>query len=620
MDLKSRVPSTKAGRIVTIYAVGAAVWILVSDHWIDELVWDIDALVVLQSIKGLLFVALTSLLLYGALVLERRRVQTLERERFQDLERLRLLSQHVGDVVYRYRVMDPPGFEYLSPSVTEMTGYTPEDHYADPTLGAKLVHEDDLHLVQGQLEDVSEEPVLLRWKHRDGHSIWAEQRNTPVRDESGRTIAVEGITRDVTGLMAVRERLASALREAERAEMYATRLQEVIATLVEARTKAEVIEQILDAGVEASGAESCVIGMVDPSGRALEIRGARQERSPSLEAFQSLPLDADALPTRVVREGEPAWLHDRDEAERFQTGLAATMEHFGSAAVACIPLKVEGKVLGAINLAFDEPQDFDAHTRTFLTALAQQCANAYARTVLRDDIVRSRRRLRALSMRMIEAQESERRRIARELHDEFGQLLGALKFNLHIAIDKHTQHGSSAPAELRDSVALLDELFTHVRSLSRELRPAILDDLGLSEALDWLCERFGERSSVDITVEHRGTADVTLPSVISTTAYRIVQECLNNVTRHAEATHATVTIDRDDDALRLEVRDDGRGFDVDRALERASAGSSLGLLSITERAELVGGRTEIHSGSDVQGTLVKVWLPLRDNRGTSAAP
>jgi PAS domain S-box-containing protein len=125
-------------------------------------------------------------------------------------ERFRLYADNATDLIYRYRLLPTPGFEYISPSATEMTGYTPEEHYADPDLGVSRVHPEDRHLLEGPRR-FSEEPLVLRWYRKDGALIWTEQRHKPIYDGAGNVIAIEGIARDITE----RKLAEEALRESE---------------------------------------------------------------------------------------------------------------------------------------------------------------------------------------------------------------------------------------------------------------------------------------------------------------------------------------------------------------------------------------------------------------------
>lgn len=125
-------------------------------------------------------------------------------------ERLRLLAENAGDVIYRYRFSPTRGFEYVSPAATAVTGYTPEEHYADPNLGFKMAHPEDRHLLEESVEH-PEAPLVLRWRRKDGRIVWTEQRNKPVYDASGELVAIEGIARDITAA----KRGEEALREGE---------------------------------------------------------------------------------------------------------------------------------------------------------------------------------------------------------------------------------------------------------------------------------------------------------------------------------------------------------------------------------------------------------------------
>ncbi len=121
-------------------------------------------------------------------------------------ERFRLLAENAQDLIFRFRLKPTPGFEYVSPSSAAMIGYTPEEHYADPELGLKIVHPDDRHLIDEVLRH-PESPITIRWVRKDGAVIWAEQRNKPIYDEAGELVAIESISRDVTERQALKEQL-----------------------------------------------------------------------------------------------------------------------------------------------------------------------------------------------------------------------------------------------------------------------------------------------------------------------------------------------------------------------------------------------------------------------------
>jgi two-component system, NarL family, sensor histidine kinase UhpB len=202
------------------------------------------------------------------------------------------------------------------------------------------------------------------------------------------------------------------------------------------------------------------------------------------------------------------------------------------------------------------------------------------------------------SRKLIEAQEAERRAVARELHDDFGQVLTALKLNLQAK-------GGHGDAE---SIALVDGAIARMRELAQDLRPPLLDELGLEASLRWYVEREAKRAGVTSRLALAPLAQRP-PATVETTAFRVAQEALTNVIRHAQAHVVAVELRESDGSLQLVVRDDGRGFDVPAARKRAAHGGSQGLLSMQERAALAGGDLEIESKVG-RGTSVRARLPL----------
>jgi two-component system sensor histidine kinase UhpB len=214
-----------------------------------------------------------------------------------------------------------------------------------------------------------------------------------------------------------------------------------------------------------------------------------------------------------------------------------------------------------------------------------------------EELARRTQQLEALSRKLIEAQEAERRAVARELHDDFGQVLTALKLNLQRRERDDTE-----------SIALVDGAITRMRELAQDLRPPLLDEFGLEASLKWYVEREAKRAGLAFRLalaplEHRP------PAAIETTCFRVAQEALTNIIRHAGARRVEVELSATSDMLELVLRDDGRGFDVPAARKRAAQGGSQGLLSMQERVTLAGGELEIDSATG-RGTRIRVRLPL----------
>jgi len=221
-------------------------------------------------------------------------------------------------------------------------------------------------------------------------------------------------------------------------------------------------------------------------------------------------------------------------------------------------------------------------------------------------LVDSNERLRELSHRLMNVQETERRQIAHDLHDEIGQSLTAMKLGLK-ETENVLKFGPTASL-VADSLSILDGVIRQVRNLALDLRPSLLDEIGLVPALKWYLKRQGERAGWE-TEYSAYTADSRLSPDVEIACFRIVQEALTNIVRHAEATHVRVTLAQEGGCLVLGIEDNGKGFDIELAKNRARSGISIGLLGMEERARWVGGELTITS-SPKTGTRFMARLPL----------
>jgi PAS domain S-box-containing protein len=223
-------------------------------------------------------------------------------------------------------------------------------------------------------------------------------------------------------------------------------------------------------------------------------------------------------------------------------------------------------------------------------------------------------RLQSLSRQLLHAQETERRHLARELHDEIGQALTALKINLQAL--RRVIGAASVTFRLDESIGIVERTLGQVRNLSLALRPSMLDDLGLIAALRWYLDRQAQRAGFNVQLAME-PIDRPLDPDLETACFRLVQEALTNVVRHAYAKSVRVEMRLGDTDLELVIRDDGVGFDVAAARDRAARGASLGLLGMHERVTLLGGTFDIAS-SRGEGTTVRVRLPLPASPTTHA--
>ncbi len=228
---------------------------------------------------------------------------------------------------------------------------------------------------------------------------------------------------------------------------------------------------------------------------------------------------------------------------------------------------------------------------------------------LLQSVVRSERRFRTLAKSVWHVQEEERRRLARELHDGIGQTLTAVANQLQRILDDARGAGNlGLEHRLGDALEVTRGALHDTRELSRLLRPTLLDDLGLDAALNWLVRTLAERTGLSIDLQS-GLDEERLHPDIETLVFRITQEALTNVIRHASATNVHVKLHRRGETLVLRIEDDGNGFDTQAVTDNERGGDSSGLRGMRDRAELFGGRIDLKSVPD-QGTAVQMTLGL----------
>lgn len=229
------------------------------------------------------------------------------------------------------------------------------------------------------------------------------------------------------------------------------------------------------------------------------------------------------------------------------------------------------------------------------------------------DLLAAKQRLQDLSSRLINAQEQERRHIARELHDETGQSLTAIRLNLMDVV-----RGADPASRLPDSLQIVDRAIQQIRGMALKLRPTMLDDLGLVDALEWALEQQGKAAGW-VTELDADPAYEGLPSDLETACFRIAQEAMTNAARHARATKVKLQLRVRGDELEVSVIDDGAGFDLERYRSPEERRKHFGLVSMTERASLVGGRLDIATAPG-QGACVRAILPIPREQAEADVP
>ncbi len=270
-----------------------------------------------------------------------------------------------------------------------------------------------------------------------------------------------------------------------------------------------------------------------------------------------------------------------------------------------VPLHPAGGVIGVMNLVLPRRRAFSSRELATLSAIGGQIALAAERARLYDEVRAKEATRGELLAKLMTAHEDERRRIARELHDEAGQALTALILNLEMA-----ERSSAAPTEqqrLGRLRGIAEDTLAELRKLIYDLRPTILDDLGLAAAIRWYVKETVEPQGLQVDLSISGLNE-RMPAHIETAVFRILQEACTNILKHAEATRARVAVVATDRSIHLLVQDDGHGFDP-AAVPRSREGRGMGLLGMQERAELLGGTWKV-SSRPAGGTQVEAVIPV----------
>lgn len=316
------------------------------------------------------------------------------------------------------------------------------------------------------------------------------------------------------------------------------------------------------------------------------------------------PISTHVPGTDAVRRHTPVMVGSLKDLTRRYPLVAPAAQDAGYHALAHAPLLSAGRALGVLGLAFRARRTFSSSHQRELQAVGLCCGDALSRLELRESGRHARSELARLSNRVVVAQEEERRRVARELHDEIGQAL-----TLAMLV---TQDPLRQPHDvLADVRATLGQLLERTRDLLHELHPSMLADHGLLAALLQHIEQYQRRTYITVQLTHTGLnrrfhADVEIA------AFRIVQEALTNVARHASVHHVTVHLAGAASTLRLEIADHGAGFDT-----RTGGRSSLGLQGMRERAGMVGGELTVESSLG-KGTRIRTTLPARRSPGEAS--
>jgi PAS domain S-box-containing protein len=506
-----------------------------------------------MNLSRLMLAALTGLFIVS-LSAKRRSVAGALRE--SEL-RLRQIAEHIRECIW----IATPAMDqvlYVNPAYTSIWGRSVESLCQRPKSLFEAIHAEDREQATGIITEQRQEGFDIEYRiiKPDGAVRWIRDVGIPVKDESGIVYRIAGIAEDITE----RKQVVATLRQSE-------------FDLAEAQRLTKLGNWTLDiaAGIVRWSEELYRIFEVDKAtfGGAFEVFVSRVHPDDRHKVLQA---NAEAR-----SDGKPFEIEYRISTP---SGQLKHIREIGYAS------KDQSDSVSAL---FGTAQDITER---------RQAENAF-----RDSSVQ----LRALSRRLVELQESERRELSRELHDRVGQNLTALKINIDMLRPALASYGNEDVLErVADSSALLESTMDAIENVMSELRPPMLDDHGLAAALDWHARKFSRRTGISVVV-HAGEPAVQPAPQVQIALFRVAQEALNNVAKHAGARHAEIALDQEAGDCVMSVRDDGIGFDVgENASDKPKAG--IGMVTMRERSQSVGGRFEVQALPE-RGTRLTVRVP-----------
>ena len=533
---------------------------------------------------------------YGAVWVSVHRDVTESKRLRERLERTNLfldsIVENIPNMVFvkdaknlAFALFNRAGEELLGYRRADLIGKNDYDFF--PKQEADFFTEKDRAVLRDKtLLDIPEEPIATG---RHGQRL-LHTKKIPLFDSNGEPAYLLGISEDITD----RQRADHMRRRHERE----TRILNEILRAINAHLDVTAAFPEVCAGLrELAGCAAASLALFDERQEWLSFVAA--DAPWALGAAKGARLHAAEFPAVTdARAGRPHVV--RDLATESEFASVRMICRFGFRSLVALPLRAGSDVIGILSLFWREVDGCDSGEMGALTQVCNAVAIAVEKSRLFEQVRAGQERLAMLSRRLIQVQEIERRHLARELHDEVGQVLTALKLSLD-TIDQTPL--AAAHVRLHAARQHLNDLITRVRDLSLDLRPAMLDDLGLLYALLWLIDSYSRQTNIRVHIEHQGLDRRFAPEV-ETGAYRITQEALTNVARHAAVMEATVRIWLEDGTLTLQVLDAGKGFET-AVVDRAPGG----LLGMRERAHLLGGELTIES-TPGNGTRVNARLPI----------
>lgn len=385
-----------------------------------------------------------------------------------------------------------------------------------------------------------------------------------------------------------------------------TIINEVSQSITKSLHLEQLLSSVANSLTKMIGASNCYIFSVDDKRNVLYGVAASDQRGEAVRKVE-IKTNENTLVSLTAREQHPFVIENAPQDPRISKRW---VDVFKSRSLLSVPLIMKERVIGVVLL--DETRYFRQFTKEEIqkvVALANQVSIAIENATLYQAVTKHMERLQTLSSAIVNIQEEERRRIAQELHDEAGQALTGVKMNLEW-VEKELDVSQKAVKErIQEVKTQVGKTLEELRRLSYDLRPAILDELGLVPTLRWYIEEYSKRTKTAVHLQAAG-AQKRFSAKVEILFYRIIQEALTNVAKHAQAESVIISLEKKDVHVHLYITDDGKGFEVKRYFSSPPMiRRGLGILGMKERVELAGGTFFIDSDPG-QGTRISIKVPI----------
>ncbi len=474
---------------------------------------------------------------------------------------------------------------YANVRAAQLLGYAEQELSGKP-FEELVPDETSRRLIEpGRTGDTVElmKPVETQFLRKHGGSLWTLVSS---RTSFGAHNEYEGMVLLVTDI-SERKLVEEEMRRRYREISAMQHLSTVLARSNDLETR---LENALKTALDVTEFDAGAIFMFDEKQNDLTLQHSIGFREGSAAVLQRWPAGV-GITGQVCKTGVAQFVPDAEQNDDIDARIR-TME--GIRGFASIPLVTKDTVLGVMNLVRRTPHTFSIQDQSMLRAFGNQIGVALDNAKLYEAARSGEQQIRRLSIDLVRIQEDERKRFARELHDGLAQLLMTLRVNAELALKSLGSSGGQVEHHLHEIVALVGEAESEAKQISYDLRPAILDDFGLTAALQVLAKMFFRRTGVAVDL-HVPDTDLRFDSVIETTVYRIVQELLANVAKHANASAVTIQLLVRGNLIALTVADNGKGFNVKESLAYHDDEPHSGLRNMRERAESLRGMFRVES-------------------------